>query len=86
MRCSLTLLTGVRVGLGTAEGCTVCAALVACSKLVSAETIPALLNSVLELLPHPKESVRKKAVLCLHWYVCERMADSFRIRFWMFDA
>ena len=48
--------------------CTVCAALIACSKLVSAETIPALLSSVLELLPHPKESVRKKAVLCLHCF------------------
>jgi len=49
---------------------------VACSKLVSAETIPALLNSVLELLPHPKESVRKKALLCLHWYARRvRVAD-----------
>ena len=56
--------------------CAVCAALVACSKLVSAETIPALLNSVLELLPHPKESVRKKALLCLHWYARRvRVAD-----------
>jgi hypothetical protein len=59
----------------------VCAALVACSRLVSAETIPALLNSVLELLPHPKESVRKKALLCLHWYVHVRVvADSFRMK------
>mmetsp|Transcript_47898 Transcript_47898/g.89251 ORF Transcript_47898/g.89251 Transcript_47898/m.89251 type:complete len:978 (-) Transcript_47898:454-3387(-) len=43
-----------------------CAALTASAKLASAETIPALVQGVLDLLPHPKELVRKKAVLTLH--------------------
>jgi hypothetical protein len=44
---------------------TVCAALTVIAKLINAETIPALLTPV-ELLNHPKELVRKKAVLALH--------------------
>ncbi|KAF3337398.1 AP-4 complex subunit epsilon [Carex littledalei] len=44
----------------------VSAALVAVCKLISEETIPAVLPQVVELLGHPKEAVRKKAVMALH--------------------
>ncbi|XP_072969277.1 AP-4 complex subunit epsilon [Typha angustifolia] len=44
----------------------VCAALTAVCKLINEETIPAVLPQVVELLNHPKESVRKKAVMALH--------------------
>ncbi|GAQ89669.1 Adaptin family protein [Klebsormidium nitens] len=44
----------------------VCAALTAVCKLINAETIPAVLNQVAELLHHPKELVRRKAVMALH--------------------
>ncbi|KAJ4748562.1 AP-1 complex subunit gamma [Rhynchospora pubera] len=44
----------------------VCAALVAVCKLINEETIPAVLPQVVELLNHPKEAVRKKAVMALH--------------------
>lgn len=44
----------------------VCAALNACCKLINEETIPAVLQQVVELLGHPKEGVRKKAVMALH--------------------
>jgi hypothetical protein len=46
----------------------VCTALTASARLASSETIPALLQSVLDLLPHPRELVRKKAVLTLHCF------------------
>ncbi|KAF8391907.1 hypothetical protein HHK36_022247 [Tetracentron sinense] len=44
----------------------VCAALTAVCKLINEETIPAVLPQVLELLGHPKEAVRKKAIMALH--------------------
>ncbi|KVH95144.1 Adaptor protein complex AP-4, epsilon subunit [Cynara cardunculus var. scolymus] len=44
----------------------VCAALNAVCKLINDETIPAVLQQVVELLYHPKEAVRKKAVMALH--------------------
>ncbi|CAK9138802.1 unnamed protein product [Ilex paraguariensis] len=44
----------------------VCAALNAVCKLINEETIPAVLPQVVELLGHPKEAVRKKAVMALH--------------------
>ncbi|KAI3703535.1 hypothetical protein L1987_73677 [Smallanthus sonchifolius] len=44
----------------------VCAALNACCKLINEETIPAVIQQVVELLGHQKEAVRKKAVMALH--------------------
>ncbi|KAI3804551.1 hypothetical protein L1987_26184 [Smallanthus sonchifolius] len=44
----------------------VCTALNACCKLINEETIPAVIQQVVELLGHPKEAVRKKAVMALH--------------------
>ena len=44
----------------------VSAALTAVCKLINEETIPAVLPQVVELLGHPKETVRKKAVMALH--------------------
>ncbi|KAK3008025.1 hypothetical protein RJ639_013437, partial [Escallonia herrerae] len=44
----------------------VCAALNAVCRLINEETIPAVLPQVVELLEHPKEAVRKKAVMALH--------------------
>ncbi|KAG4380105.1 hypothetical protein GLYMA_16G109200v4 [Glycine max] len=44
----------------------VCAALSAVCRLINEETIPAVLPSVVDLLAHPKDAVRKKAVMALH--------------------
>ena len=44
----------------------VCAALTTICRLVNEDTIPAVLPQVTELLNHPKEHVRKKAVMALH--------------------
>ncbi|XP_039002188.1 AP-4 complex subunit epsilon-like isoform X2 [Hibiscus syriacus] len=44
----------------------VCAALNAVCKLINEETIPAVLPQVVDLLAHPKEAVRKKAIMALH--------------------
>ncbi|KAE8657199.1 AP-4 complex subunit epsilon [Hibiscus syriacus] len=46
----------------------VCAALNAVCKLINEETIPAVLPQVVELLAHPKEAVRKKAIMALHCF------------------
>ncbi|GJP56805.1 hypothetical protein CLOM_g15852 [Closterium sp. NIES-68] len=43
----------------------VCAALGAVCKLINEETIPAVLSPIVDLLKHPKELVRKKAVMAL---------------------
>ncbi len=43
----------------------VCASLSAICKLIGDDTAPAVLTPVVELLSHPKEIVRKKAVLAL---------------------
>ncbi|TQE04464.1 hypothetical protein C1H46_009880 [Malus baccata] len=44
----------------------VCAALNAVCKLINDETVPAVLPQVVDLLAHPKEAVRKKAIMALH--------------------
>ncbi|KAJ8755347.1 hypothetical protein K2173_019145 [Erythroxylum novogranatense] len=44
----------------------VCTALNAVCKLINEETIPAVLPQIVDLLAHPKEAVRKKAVMALH--------------------
>ena len=44
----------------------VCAALTAACKLIGADLINAVLPAAVELLSHPKELVRKKAVMLLH--------------------
>ncbi|XP_021855400.2 AP-4 complex subunit epsilon [Spinacia oleracea] len=44
----------------------VCAALNAVCRLINEETIPAVLPQVVDLLNHPKEAVKKKAVMALH--------------------
>lgn len=44
----------------------VCAALNAVCRLINEETIPAVLPQVVELVNHPKEAVRKKAIMALH--------------------
>lgn len=43
-----------------------CAALTAVCKLLSLDLISAVLDPIIELLKHPKELVRKKAVMALH--------------------
>lgn len=43
-----------------------CAALTAVCKLINEETIPAVLPQVVDLLSHPKELVKKKAVMALN--------------------
>lgn len=44
----------------------VCAALTTVCRLVNEDTIPAVLPQVTDLLTHPKDAVRKKAVMVLH--------------------
>lgn len=44
----------------------VCTALFAVCKLINADLINAVLPTIVELLSHPKEMVRKKAVMALH--------------------
>ncbi|KAK9706997.1 hypothetical protein RND81_07G166500 [Saponaria officinalis] len=44
----------------------VCAALNAVCRLINEETIPAVLPQVVDLLNHPKDAVKKKAVMALH--------------------
>ncbi|RWR74631.1 AP-4 complex subunit epsilon [Cinnamomum micranthum f. kanehirae] len=53
----------------------VCAALNAVCRLINEETIPAVLPQVVELLAHPKEAVRKKAIMALHRFY-QRSAHS----------
>ncbi|GAB4857294.1 hypothetical protein Ancab_015202 [Ancistrocladus abbreviatus] len=53
----------------------VCAALNAVCRLINEETIPAVLPQVVELLAHPKEMVRKKAIMALHRF-CRRSPSS----------
>ncbi|KAL2333997.1 hypothetical protein Fmac_015210 [Flemingia macrophylla] len=62
----------------------VCAALNAVCRLINEETIPAVLPSVVDLLAHPKDAVRKKAVMALHRfhhkspYSVSHLIDNFR--------
>ncbi|XP_062207872.1 AP-4 complex subunit epsilon-like [Phragmites australis] len=53
----------------------ICAALTAACRLIGEEAIPAVLPQVVELLAHPKEAVRKKAVMALHRFY-QRSASS----------
>ncbi|KAG2486441.1 hypothetical protein HYH03_014888 [Edaphochlamys debaryana] len=46
----------------------VCSALVAATRLIGADLVNAVYPVVVERLRHPKEHVRKKAVLALHWF------------------
>jgi AP-4 complex subunit epsilon-1 len=62
----------------------ICVALIAASKLLNAETIPAVMTQVVELLGHPNDNVRKKAVGALHKFYTvspdfvSDMTDAFR--------
>lgn len=53
----------------TSFAAAVCAALTAICKLISPDLINAVMPRTLELLTHPKELVRKKAVMALHRYL-----------------
>lgn len=53
----------------------VCAALGAVCKLINEETVPAVLPQVIELMNHPKEMVRKKAVMALHRFLQRSVAS-----------
>ncbi|GIL65486.1 hypothetical protein Vafri_19255 [Volvox africanus] len=46
----------------------VCTALVAATRLIGADLVNAVYPVVVERLRHPKEHVRKKAVMALHWF------------------
>eukprot|EP00198_Chlamydomonas_reinhardtii_P002010 XP_001691346.1 epsilon-adaptin [Chlamydomonas reinhardtii] len=46
----------------------VCTALVTATKLIGADLVNAVYPVVVERLRHPKEHVRKKAVMALHWF------------------
>ena len=48
---------------------TVCAALTAATRLIGPDTVTAVLPAVTKLLAHPKELVRKKAVLALQRFI-----------------
>ncbi len=52
--------------LRQSSGPAVCAALTAVSKLIGPDLVNAVLPAVVGLVSHPKELVRKKAVLALH--------------------
>ncbi|THU56064.1 hypothetical protein C4D60_Mb11t13330 [Musa balbisiana] len=58
----------------------VCAALAAVCKLINEETIPAVLPQVVDLLAHPKEAVRKKAVMALHRFYRRSPASVSHLR------
>ena len=48
--------------------CAVCAALMATTRLIGPDLINAVYPVVVERLRHPKDAVRKKAVMALHWF------------------
>ncbi len=62
----ILLVNTVQQDLRSDNYLVVCAALTTVCRLVNEETIPAVLPQVTELLSHPKELVRKKAVMALH--------------------
>ena len=47
----------------------VCAALSAMTRLIGAETVPAVLKQVIDLLGHANDQVRKKATMALHRFL-----------------
>jgi AP-4 complex subunit epsilon-1 len=62
----ILLVNTIQRDLKSSNYLEVCAALGAVCKLMNAETIPAVLPQVVELLSHSQELVRKKAVMALH--------------------
>lgn len=63
----ITLLVNtMRRDLKSSNHLEVCAALIAVSKLVNNEIMPAVIECIAELLEHTHEVVRKKAVMALH--------------------
>lgn len=63
----ITLLVNtIRRDLKSSNHLEVCAALIAVSKLVNPEIMPAVLECITDLLHHTHEVVRKKAVMALH--------------------
>ena len=63
------LVNTFRRDLKSSNHMEVCAALIAVTKLVNAETLPALLEPVAALLEHPQENVRKKVNLDLSYHL-----------------
>ncbi|KAJ1625757.1 Clathrin/coatomer adaptor, adaptin-like protein [Pavlovales sp. CCMP2436] len=63
----ITLLVNtIRRDLKSSNHLEACAALIAVSKLVNPEIMPAMIECVADLLEHTHEVVRKKAVMALH--------------------
>lgn len=60
------MVNTMRRDLTSSNHVEVCASLIAIPKLINAETMPALFQSVVAALEHPQEVVRKKAVMVLH--------------------
>ena len=68
----LLLINTMQRDLKSSNHLEVCAALISVCRLVNNEMIPAILPTVIQLLSHAHESVRKKAIMALH-------------RFWKID-
>lgn len=64
----ILLINTIQRDLKSSNFLDVCAALAAACKLLNAETIPAVLPMVVDLLAHGQELVRKKAVMALHHF------------------
>ena len=60
------LVNTMRRDLKSSNHVEVTATLIAIPKLVNVETLPALMPPVVELLEHPQDTIRKKAVMALH--------------------
>lgn len=69
------LVNTMRRDLKSSNHVEVCATLIAIPKLVNLETLPALMPPVTSLLEHPREDVRKKAVMALHRF-CQLQPSS----------
>lgn len=69
------LVNTMRRDLKSSNHVEVCATLIAIPKLVNLETLPALMPPVISLLEHPREDVRKKAVMALHRF-CQLQPSS----------
>jgi len=61
----LLLINTLQRDLNSTNHLEVCAALIGISRLVNLEMVPAILPLVLKRLDHPKEVVRKKAIIAL---------------------
>lgn len=60
------LVNTMRRDLGSTNHVEVCASLISIPKLIDAQMVPAVFDSVVALLDHQQEVVRKKAVMVLH--------------------